>query len=77
MSQDLVRFRDRYSGPWTVEETDAGFVVRAACGARLAWVYFRDLPSEWRIGQFYALDKAEARAMAGAIAGLAKKTPER
>lgn len=71
MTDDLRPFRERYSGPWTIELSGSDtYVVRAACGARLAWIYFRDLPREWRAGQFYALSRSEALAMASAIARL-------
>ena len=34
----------RFPSPWTVEETDACFIVRVANGQALAYVYFEDEP---------------------------------
>jgi len=34
----------RFPPPWTVEELDAGFVVRDHNGQQLAYVYFEDEP---------------------------------
>jgi len=38
----------RFPPPWTVEETDACFIVRDHNGRTLAYVYFEDEP--WRCG---------------------------
>jgi hypothetical protein len=34
----------RFPPPWSVEETDACFIVRDANGQALAYVYFEDEP---------------------------------
>ena len=34
----------RFPPPWTVEETDARFVVKDSSGQKLAYVYFEDEP---------------------------------
>jgi hypothetical protein len=34
----------RFPPPWSVEETDACFIVRAASGQALAYVYFEEEP---------------------------------
>jgi hypothetical protein len=34
----------RFAPPWTVEETDACFIVRDATGQALAYVYFEGNP---------------------------------
>ena len=34
----------RFPPPWTVEETDACFIVTDACGLSLAYVYFEEEP---------------------------------
>lgn len=70
---NLKTFRERYRPPWHVEESDSCFTVKTGSGDRLATVYYRDLPSEWRIGQFYCLNRAEAHALAREIAKLGEK----
>ncbi len=66
-------FRDRYPGPYMVEETDGGFAVRDRGGTLLAAIYTTHLPREWTIGLSVRLSRAEGRALAGAIAALGGK----
>lgn len=64
-------FKRRYKPQWYVEhETSGCFTVRSAAGDRLCHVYYRELPPEYRVGQFYVLDKAEAQCLAESIAAL-------
>ena len=53
----------RFPPPWTVEETDACFIVRDANGQALAYVYFEDEPGRPR---------DEARRIAANIAKLSE-----
>jgi hypothetical protein len=39
-----MRTRRRFPPPWSVEETDACFIVRDNNGQALAYVYFEDEP---------------------------------
>lgn len=66
-------FRDRYPGPYHVEETDSGFAVHDCGGTLLAVIYCSHLPKDWTIGLSIRLSRAEGRALAGAIAGLGGK----
>ena len=43
-TQLLMPERRRFPIPWTVEETDACFIIRDAGGQALAYVYFEDEP---------------------------------
>jgi len=36
--------RRRFPPPWSVEETDACFIVKDSAGQKLAHVYFQDEP---------------------------------
>lgn len=62
-------FRDRYPGPWTIEELEESVRVVAPNGTVLAYIYFEELPSRRAITQ--RVTRAEALALAKAIAGLA------
>ncbi len=66
MTQTL---RERYPGPWAIEETPEAVVVRSKCGRALAYIYADDVPS--RRDASGRVSWAEARALAGAIAALA------
>jgi hypothetical protein len=78
MDEDLRPFRERYGGPWTIEENLGDhYVIRSAGGTRLAYVHYRDLPPEWRMQHFYPLAPAEALALARAIARLGSKKARR
>ena len=54
--------------PWTVEETDACFVVRDGKGQALAYVYFEEEPG--RRSAAHLLTRDEARRIAANIAKL-------
>jgi hypothetical protein len=41
---DLALMSRRFPPPWSVEETDACFIVRDANGQALAYVYFEEEP---------------------------------
>ena len=63
-------FRDRYPGPWVIEESTESFCVVAPDGTVLAYIYFEDdLPT--RRATSKRVTRAEAWALAKAIAGLA------
>jgi hypothetical protein len=48
----------RFPPPWTVEETDACFVVRDANGQALAYVYFEDEPGRRSAAHLLTHDEA-------------------
>jgi hypothetical protein len=58
----------RFPPPWTVEETDACFIVRDHNGQALAYVYFEDEPG--RRSASHLLTRDEARRIAANIAKL-------
>ena len=58
----------RFPPPWTVEETDACFIVRDANGQALARVYFEDEPG--RRSAAHLLTRDEARRIAANVAKL-------
>jgi hypothetical protein len=58
----------RFPPPWTVEETDACFIVRDANGHALAYVYFEDEPG--RRSAAHLMTRDEARRIAANIAKL-------
>ena len=58
----------RFPPPWTVEETDACFIVRDANGQALAYVYFEEEPGRRAAAQLLTRD--EARRIAANIAKL-------
>ena len=60
----------RFPPPWTVEETDACFIVRDANGHALAYVYFEDEPGRRSAARLLTRD--EARRIAANIAKLAQ-----
>ena len=62
-------FRERYRGPWTIEEVGESVRVVALNGTILATIYFEDLPTRRSITQ--RVTRAEAHALAQAIVGLA------
>jgi hypothetical protein len=65
---DSMPERRRFPIPWTIEETDACFVVRDAGGQALAYVYFEDEPG--RRSAASLLTRDEARRIAVNIAKL-------
>jgi hypothetical protein len=58
----------RFPAPWSVEETEACFIVRDGSGQALAYVYFEDEPG-WRAAP-KLITKDEARRIAANIAKL-------
>jgi hypothetical protein len=52
----------RFPAPWTVEETDACFIVKDHAGQSLAYVYFEEEPG-WRAATRLMM-RDEARRMA-------------
>jgi hypothetical protein len=54
--------------PWTVEETDACFIVRDAIGQALAYVYFEEEPGRRAAARLLTCN--EARRIASNIAKL-------
>ena len=61
-------FRERYPGPWTIEEVGDCVRVVAPNGTVLAYIYFEDdLPTRRAVGK--RVTRSEAWAMAKAIAG--------
>ena len=58
----------RFPPPWTVEETDACFIVRDHNGQALSYVYFENEPGRRSAAKL--LTKDEARRIAANIAKL-------
>jgi hypothetical protein len=58
----------RFPPPWTVEETDAGFIVKDHAGLSLAYVYFEEEPGRRAATRLMTRD--EARRIAANIAKL-------
>jgi hypothetical protein len=58
----------RFPPPWSVEETDACFIVRDVNGHALAYVYFEEEPG--RRSAAHLLPATEARRIAANIAKL-------
>ena len=58
----------RFPPPWSVEETDACFIVRDANGQALAYVYFEEEPGRRAAAKLLTRD--EARRIAVNIAKL-------
>ena len=48
----------RFPPPWSVEETDACFIVRDANGQALAYVYFEDEPGRREAAKLLTRDGA-------------------
>jgi len=60
----------RFPPPWSVEETDACFIVRDANGQALAYTYFEDEPG--RRSAAHLLTRDEATRIAANIAQAAR-----
>ena len=60
----------RFPPPWTVEDTDACFIVRDHNGQALAYVYCEDEPGRPAAAKLFTGD--EARRVAAKIAKLSK-----
>jgi hypothetical protein len=58
----------RFPPPWSVEETDACFIVKDGAGQKLAYVYFEDEPG--RRSAAHLITRDEARRIAANIARL-------
>ena len=58
----------RFPPPWTVEETDACFIVKDRGGLSLAYVYFEEEPGRRAAAKLLTRD--EARRIAANIAKL-------
>jgi hypothetical protein len=58
----------RFPPPWTVEETDACFIVKDHAGMSLAYVYFEEEPGRRAATRLMTRD--EARRIAANIAKL-------
>jgi hypothetical protein len=58
----------RFPPPWSVEETDASFIVRDHNGQTLAYVYFEEEPG--RRSAAHLLTRDEARRITANIAKL-------
>ena len=58
----------RFPPPWSVEETEACFIVRDQGGQKLAYVYFEDEPGRRSAAKLLTRD--EARRIASNIAKL-------
>jgi hypothetical protein len=50
--------RRRFPPPWTIEETDACFIVRDASGQALAYVYCEDEPGRRSAANLLTRDEA-------------------
>jgi hypothetical protein len=58
----------RFPPPWSIEESDACFIVRDSNGQAVAYVYFQDEPG--RRSAAHLLERGEARRIAANIAKL-------
>jgi hypothetical protein len=65
---DLALMSRRFPPPWSVEETDACFIVRDANRQALAYVYFEEEPGRRAAAKLLTRD--EARRIAANIAKL-------
>lgn len=65
----MTTFRETYPGPWTIVEHDEAIAVECR-GTVLAYIYVED--REPRRTELRRVSRAEARALAKAIAGLAE-----
>ena len=64
----LALMSRRFPPPWTVEETDACFIVKDRAGMSLAYVYFEEEPGRRAATRLITRD--EARRIAANIAKL-------
>jgi hypothetical protein len=64
----LADHQRRFPPPWSVEQTDACFIVRDANGQALAYVYFEEAPGRRAAAKLLTRD--EARRIAANMAKL-------
>lgn len=65
----MKSIRDRYPGPWQIEEATESVIVRTRCGRKVAQIFADDQESRRHI--LGHMTWAEAHSIAKAIAGLA------
>jgi hypothetical protein len=65
----------RFPPPWTVEETDACFIVRDANGQALAYVYFEDEPGRRSAAHLLTRDEARRAANIARLPDLLRGEP--
>jgi hypothetical protein len=65
----------RFPPPWSVEDTDACYIVRDASGQALAYVYFEEEPG--RRSAAHLMTRDEARRIAANIAKLSELLQKR
>jgi hypothetical protein len=68
VSVSSVNCKRRFPPPWSVEETDACFIVKDHAGQALAYVYFEEEPG--RRSAAHLLTRDEARRIAANVAKL-------
>jgi hypothetical protein len=56
----LALMRRRFPPPWTVEETDACFIVKDHTGHALAYVYFEEEPGRRAAARLLSRDEGAA-----------------
>jgi hypothetical protein len=61
----LMTGSHRVPPPWSVEETDACFVIRDANGQAIAYVYFEDEPGRQAAAKLMTRDEARRRSSVG------------
>ncbi len=71
----MKSIRERYPGPWIIEEARESMIVRTRCGRQVAQIFAEDM--ETRRHLLGHMTWAEARAIARAIAGLADSPLDR
>lgn len=68
----MTSFRERFKGPWRVEEIPApGYVIKDAAGNKLAFIYAD--PDNQQVSSRFTMTMAEAKAFADAICSLGLK----
>jgi hypothetical protein len=67
----------RFPPPWSVEELDACFVVKASNGQQLAYVYFEDEPGRRSAAKLLSKDDLLTVARQYLLAGAANLGPVR
>ena len=67
-TQSLLMYARRFPAPWSVEESEASFVVRDGNGQALSYVYYEEEPGRRSAAKL--LTKDEARRIAANFAKL-------